>query len=227
MRGPTRSRPDATEVNGGLLDRRDRGRRRTDRLDAGLRAAAARRARARAGEGGGADQGRPFARPARAQHRGDGPARSAGAVPRARNAVPDRWFLRRHPQAVAGAAGHRASLRPRHPAAGHRTPADRARHRARRRDPARLRTGRDEPGRARGDRRVGRRHAVALALPRRLRRRPQHGAQAARHRLPRRAQPGRDAAGRDGGDRAAGGGGRRGGRGPQDPAAVRRRAAGQ
>ena len=36
---------------------------------------------------------------------------------------------------------------------------------------------------------------------------------------------GRDAAGRDGGDRAAGDGGRRGGRGPQDPAAVRRRAA--
>ncbi len=57
----------------------------------------------------------------------------------------------------------------------------------------------------RGDRRAGRRHAAALALPRRLRRRPQHGAQAARRRLPRRAQPGRDAAGRDGGDRAAGG----------------------
>ena len=36
---------------------------------------------------------------------------------------------------------------------------------------------------------------------------------------------GRVAAGRDGGDRAAGGGGRRGGRGPQDPEAVRRRAA--
>ena len=35
---------------------------------------------------------------------------------------------------------------------------------------------------------------------------------------------GRDAAGRDGGDRAAGDGGRRRGRGPQDPAAVRRRA---
>ena len=31
-------------------------------------------------------------------------------------AVPGRWFLRRHPQAVAGAAGHRASVRPRHPA---------------------------------------------------------------------------------------------------------------
>ncbi len=133
---------------------------------------------------------RPRARPARAQHRGDGPARSAGAVPRARQAVPGRWLLRRHRQAVAGAAGHRASVRPRHPAAHHRPPADRARHRARRRDPARLRAGRAEPGRRRGDRRAGRRHAAALALPRRLRRRPQHGAQAARRRLPRRAQPG-------------------------------------
>ena len=36
------------------------------------------------------------------------------------------------------------------PQTGHRTPADRARHRARRRDPARLRTGRAEPGRATG-----------------------------------------------------------------------------
>ncbi len=44
---------------------------------------------------------------------------------------------------------------------------------------------------ARGDRRAGRRHAAALALPRRLRRRPQHGAQAARRRLPRRARQGR------------------------------------
>ena len=181
--------------------------------------------RARAGEGGRADQGRPRARPARAQRRGDGPARPAGTVPRARHAVPGRRLLRRHPQAAAGAAGHRTSLRPRHPAAGHRSPARRARHRARRRDPARLRTGRAEPGRRRRDRRAGRRHAAALPLPRRLRRRPQHGAQAARRRLPRRAQPGRDAAGRDGGDRAPGDGGRRGGRGPQDPAAVRRRAA--
>ncbi len=37
-----------------------------------------------------------------------------------------------------------------------------------RRDPARPRTGRAEPGRERCDRRTGRRHAVALALPRRL-----------------------------------------------------------
>jgi hypothetical protein len=66
-----------------------------------------------------------------------------------------------------------------------RPPADRARHRTRRRDPAWLRTGRAEPGRPRGNRRAGRRHAAALALPRRLRRRPQHGAQAARRRLPR------------------------------------------
>ena len=50
----------------------------------------------------GADQDCPRARPARAQHRGDGPARSAGAVPRARPAVPGRRFLRRHRQAVAG-----------------------------------------------------------------------------------------------------------------------------
>ena len=56
----------------------------------------------------------------------------------------------------------------------------------------------------RGDRRAGRRHAAALALPRRLRRRPQHGAQAARRRLPRRAHQDRDAAGRGGGGRAAG-----------------------
>ena len=33
------------------------------------------------------------ARPARAQHRGDGPARPAGAVPRARQAVPGRRFF--------------------------------------------------------------------------------------------------------------------------------------
>ena len=37
----------------------------------------------------------------------------------------------------------------------------------------------------RGDRRAGRRHAATLALPRRLRRRPKHRAQAARRRLPR------------------------------------------
>src|SRR6266566_5268358 len=159
-----------------------------------------------------------------AQRRGDGPARSAGAVPRARPAVPGRWFLRRHQQAVAGPAGHRTSVRPRHPADHHRAPADRARHRARRRDPARLRTGRAEPGRPRGDRRAGRRHTIALALPRRLRRRPQHGAQAARRRLPRRTHQGRDAAGRGGVDRAAGGVGCGGGRSPQDPEAVRRRA---
>ena len=64
----------------------------------------------------------------------------------------------------------------------------------------------------------------ALALPRRLRRRPQHGAQAARRRLPRRARQGRVAAGRSGSDRGAGDAGRRGGRSPQDPAGVRRRA---
>ena len=211
-------------VSGGFDDRRDRCRRRTDRLDAGRRVAAARRAACSCWRRRRSRPGRPRARPARAQHRGDGPARSAGAVPRARQAVPGRRLLRRHRQAVAGPAGHRASVRPRHPAAHHRPPADRARRRARRRDPARLRTGRAEPGRRRGDRRAGRRHAAALALPRRLRRRPQHGAQAARRRLPRRARQGRDAAGRDGGDRAAGDGGRRGGRGPQDPAAVRRRA---
>ena len=56
--------------------------------------------RGRAGEGGGADQGRPRARPARAQHRGDGPARPAGAVPRARPAAPGRRLLRRHRQAA-------------------------------------------------------------------------------------------------------------------------------
>ena len=100
--------------------------------------AAARRARARAGEGDGADQDCPRARPARAQRRGDGPARSAGAVPRARPAVPGRRFLRRHHQAIAGPAGHCTSVRPRHPADHHRAPADRARHRTRRRDPARL-----------------------------------------------------------------------------------------
>ena len=127
-------------------------------------------------------------------------------------------------QAGAGPAGHRAPVRPRHPADHHRPPAGRARRRARRRDPARLRTGRAEPGRRRGDRRAGRRHAAALALPRRLRRRPQHGAQAARRRLPRRARHGRDAAGRDGGDRGSGDGGRRRRRSPQDPAAVRRHA---
>ena len=85
----------------GIHDRRDRRRRRTDRHDAGGRAAAARRARARAGEGGRADRGRPLARPARAQHRGDGPARAAGPVPRTRQAVPARRLLRRHRQARA------------------------------------------------------------------------------------------------------------------------------
>src|SRR5450631_4095217 len=73
------------------------------------------------------------------------------AVPRARPAVPGRWFLCRHHQAVAGPGGHRTSVRPRHPADHHRPPADRARHRTRRRHPARLRAGRAEPGRRRGD----------------------------------------------------------------------------
>ena len=104
----------------------------------------------------------------------------------------------------------------------HRPAADRARHRARCRDPARPRAGGGEPGRGRGDRRTGRRHAAARALPGRLRRRPQHGAQAARRRLPRRARQGRDAAGRDGGGRGSGDGGRHRRGSPQDPAAVRR-----
>ena len=94
---------------GDMHVRRDHRRRRTDRDDAGRRVAAARRARARAGEGGGADPGRPRARPARAQHRGAGPAGAAGPVPRARHAVPGRRLLRRHRQARAGPAGHRAS----------------------------------------------------------------------------------------------------------------------
>ena len=47
-------------------------------------------------------------------------------------------------------AGHRAPVHPRHPADRHRSPADRARHRTRRRDPARLRAGRAEPGRRTG-----------------------------------------------------------------------------
>jgi rifampicin monooxygenase len=45
--------------------------------------------------------------------------------------------------------------------------------------------GRAEPGRARGESRTGGRHAAGLELPGGLRRRPQHGAQAARRRLPR------------------------------------------
>ena len=49
--------------------------------------------RARAGEGDGADQGRPRARHACAQRRDHGPARTARAVPRARAAVPGRWFF--------------------------------------------------------------------------------------------------------------------------------------
>src|SRR6185437_9561320 len=96
-------------------------------------------------------------------------------------------LLRRHQEAGPRPAGHRASLHPRHPAEPDRAPAGRARDRIRHRDPARLRADRAEPGRHRGDRRAGRRHAAARALPRRLRRRPQHGAQAARDRLPRRA----------------------------------------
>ena len=47
--------------------------------------------------------------------------------------------------------------------------------------------------------------AAARAVPRRLRRRPQHGAQTARGRLPRRALQSRHAARRDGDDRDAGG----------------------
>ena len=133
----------------------------------------------------------PRARPARAQHRGDGPARSAGAVPRARQAVPGRRFFAgitkpppdrldtAHPYILGIPQTTTERLLTEHAAE------------ARRRDPARLRTGRAEPGRRRGDRRAGRRHAAALALPRRLRRRPQHGAQAARRRLPRRAHQGR------------------------------------
>lgn len=40
-------------------------------------------------------------------------------------------FFMRHRQAVAGAAGQRACVRPRYPAAHHRSPADRARPRSR------------------------------------------------------------------------------------------------
>ena len=45
-----------------------------------------------------------------------------------------RRLLRGHPQAGAGAAGHRAPVHPRHPAEHHRPPAGRARRRGRRRD---------------------------------------------------------------------------------------------
>ena len=190
------------------------------RRDAGHRTAAARRAGARAGEGCRADQGGPRPRAARSQHRDPRPARPARPLPPARPAVPARRLLRRHPQARAP-AGFDTCVRPRHPADHHGAAADRARPRARRRDPARLRGGRAQPGRGGGDRRAGRRQPDALALPGRLRRRAQHGAQAARHRLPRRAQPGRHAAGRGGVDRLAGDDRRRGGRGAQDPAALR------
>ena len=78
----------------------------------------------------------------RTQHRGDGPAGSAGAVPRARKAVPDRRVLRRDREALARPAGHRAPVRPRHPADRHRSALGRARHRTRHGRPARLGAGR-------------------------------------------------------------------------------------
>lgn len=65
-------------------------------------------------------------------------------------------FFMRPRHRLARAAGHRALVRPGHPAGDHRAPARRARHRGGRGDPARLRTGRAEPGRGRGDRRTRR-----------------------------------------------------------------------
>ena len=79
-------------------------------------------------------------------------------------------------------------------------------------------------GRRGGDRRAGRRHAAAGPLPRRLRRRPQPGAQAARRRVPRRARLGRDAARRDGGGHPAGGGRLGDGGDAQDAVPLRARA---
>ncbi len=117
---------------------------------------------------------------------------------------------------------HRPPVRPRHPADRHGAAAPRARDRARRRGPVRQRARGSQPGRGRGHRRAGRRHRAAGGVPRRLRRRPQHGPQAAGCRLPRRTQPGGHPARRDGADRDTGRGGHRGGRGAQDPAAVRR-----
>ena len=58
-----------------------------------------------------------------------------------------------------------------------------------------LRARRAGPGRARGDGRARRRHQAALALPRRVRRRPQHGPPAGGRGVPRRAEQGRHAAG--------------------------------
>ncbi len=205
----------------GFHDRCDRRRRWADRLDAGHRVAAARRAHARAGEAGRTERAVPRAGAARAQRRDDGSARPAGSVPRRQREVPGRRAFRRNRQAVAGPAGHGAPVRPRHSATGHRAVARRACPRTRCRDPARLRGGRTEPGRSRGDGRNGRRRSAALAVSRRLRRRPQHGAQVARRQLSGRAQQGRDAAGGNADDRGPGDGGRRRHGSPQDPAAVR------
>ena len=167
----------------------------------------------------------PRARPARARHRGDGPARSAGAFPRGRPAEPGgRWGFRRHRQAAARAAGHRTSVHARNPAAGQRTPLGRTRRRARRRAPARLRSGRVEPGRGRRHRRAGRRH--------RLRSRYLVGCDGGRSTVrkllgiafPGEPNQARDVAGRDGAECHAGGSGGGECEGPQDPAPVRRRA---
>ena len=86
----------------------------------------------------------------------------------------------------AGPAGHRASVRPRHPADHHRAAARRAGREAGveiRRDSELVGLSQDEEG-VTAELADG---TGALALPRRVRRRPQHGAQAARRRVPRRA----------------------------------------
>lgn len=131
---------------GGSRDRCDHRRRRADRHDAGRRVALTRRARARAREGAGAERARPRVGHPRTQHRGDGPARPARPVPRARHAVSGAQLVRRHRQAVVRPPGHRPSLPAGHSTERHRTTADRARPGTRRGDPARLRAGRTEPG---------------------------------------------------------------------------------
>ena len=132
---------------------------------------------------------------------------SSGSSPRPE--VRGRRLLRRHHHAVAPAR-HRARLHPRHPAAHHRPPARRARRRARRGDPARLRAGRAEQDDHGVTAELADGTRLRVALPRRLRRRPQHGAQAARRRRsPANPSQGRDAPRRDGGDRDPGDGGRR------------------
>ena len=167
-------------------DRRDRGRRWTDRHDAGRRVEAAR------GACGACwrrmpSRRRSFVRSVctRAVSKSWTSAACSTASSRSGASTRVDGFFAGIPKPAPERLDTAHAVRARHPTTRHRPAAQRARHRARGRDPARRRSGRARSARRRGHGRSGRRHTAAGALPRRLRRRPQHRAQAARRRVSR------------------------------------------